>query len=223
VMFGQTMLTGARDRDNAALATLCEFAHKWAAARAYRHAVTLTSHIYESRDWQGKPLFTHLTWPTRLSYAPEPPHELRFGPPFKTEGGRQGGEEIEHLLKLPHDLPILLEIDNYGRASGPSAVCEAGYDEITGYAAKPAGERERFLQEYFFQIRNWKNAAGNNRVHLALPAYRCLCDALSLGEGTDGKPLPAVSFYSPFVEAGGEEKLQALLFTKARPPEGFPN
>lgn len=223
VMFGQTMLTGARDKDNAALATLCEFARKWATARAYRKAVTLTSHIYDSRDWQGKPLFTHLTWPTRLSYSPEAPFELRMGPPFKAEGGRQGGEEIEHLLKLPHDLPILLEIDNYGRASGPSAVCEAGYDEITGFAAKPQAERERFLEEYYFKVRNWKNATGNNRVHLALPGYRCLCDSISLGQGPDGNPLPAVSFYSPFAEAAGEERLEALLFAKARPPESFPN
>lgn len=222
IMFGQTMLTGNRDRGNASLASLCRFAKLWASRRAYRHAVTLTSHVLRDTDYpkappsKARPLFTHLTWPTRLSYRSDGPGGMAMGVGVMKTPTRQGGEEIEQLLQLSHDLPILLEIDNYGASNGPSPVCDEGYDEITGYAARPPADRAAFLRHYYTETRKWTNKAGRARVHLAVAGYRCLNRPLSLGVGPDGKPLPPVSFYSPYAEEGGEEETIADLFRGAR-------
>lgn len=215
IMFGQTVLTGARDTNNAALAALCRFARQWAAARAWRRAVTLTSHVFDGADYpkaplsRGRPLFTHLTWPTRLSCAPYSPYRLRMGPDIKRTATRQGGEEIAHLLTLPHDLPILLEIDNYGGGPG---VNEHNDDEITAFAAKPPQERREFLRRYYHECRTWTNAQGHRRVFLAMPGYRVLNRAVSLFTLPDGTPAPPVRYYIPFREAGGEEDLIRELF-----------
>lgn len=224
VMFGQAMLTGNRDRDNKSLNSLCAFARKWAAARGYRHAVTLTSHVIVDKDYpvsKGIPLFTHITWPTRLSYSDEHPFGMRLGPDAKSTKTRQGGEEIIQLLKLNHDLPILLEIDNYGMSPGPNPVCDAGYDEITAYASKPPKQRSEFLAYYYFESRKWRNKDGHARVHLAPTGWRCLCRAASLYTKPDGTPSDPVSFYSPYSESGGEESTIKALFDHARGPEAF--
>jgi hypothetical protein len=227
IMFGQTMMTGARDHDYAALYALTRFARAWAAERAYRGTVTLTSHVIEMPLWpaepaaERRPFFTHITWPTRLSTTDTNPFGMHFGPGVKAVNGRQGGAEIERLLAFPYDLPILLEVDNYGRTPGPSAVCEQGYDEITAFAAQPARARAGFLQHYYFASRGWLNAHGNPRVHLALVGNRCLNLSLSLGTDADGEPFPATSFYVPFAEMGGDEHAIAEALRYARSPEWF--
>ncbi len=84
IMFGQAMMTGARDHDNGALHALCSFARRWAAERAYRKTVLLTSHIIEPRDYpkaphpDAQPLFDLIKWPTRLSYTDEKPFGMHF-------------------------------------------------------------------------------------------------------------------------------------------------
>lgn len=227
VMFGQTMLTGRRDHDNKALHSICRFARRWAEARGYRNAVTLTSHVIYPADYpkspedKARPLFTHLTWPTRMSCTDKTPFGMRLGPDEKTEGLRQGGEEIVRLLQLPHDLPILLEIDNYGPTDGPSAVCDEGYDEITAYASRPPERRGEFLKHYYFESRKWRNREGRARVHFAPSGYRCLNKALSLRTLPDGQPSKPTSFYLPFREDGGEEEIIRALFRKARSPREF--
>ncbi|MHB1001885.1 MAG: hypothetical protein ACYC27_21810 [Armatimonadota bacterium] len=225
IMFGQTMLTGARDKDNSALNALCSFAKKWASARAYRHAVTLTSHVYNATDYpkspasKAKPLFTHLTWPSRLSYSEKPPYTIQFGPDVKATAKRQGGEEIIHLLSLPHDLPILIEIDNFG---GDPRINDFADDDITAYAAKTPVERRAFLKKYYFDSRKWKNADGNGRVHFALAGYRCLIRRISLYTLPNGDLSAPVNFYLPFREAGGEEDTIRELFKQARTSKDFP-
>lgn len=224
IMFGQTMLTGARDKDNAALHALCMYAKKWASARAYRHAVTLTSHVYNGVDYPKSPasksrsLFTHLTYPSRPSYSEKPPYTMQFGPDVKKTAKRYGGDEIIHLLSLRHDLPILIEIDNYG---GDPMINDFHDDDITAYARKTPIERRAFLRKYYFDSRKWKNAEGNGRVHLALPGYRCLIKNLSLYRLPDGAPSKPVSFYLPFREDGGEENTIRDLFAQARMPRDF--
>ena len=224
VMFGQTMLTGARDKDNAALNSICNFARRWAAARGYRKAVTLTSHVNRNTDYpksNGKPIFTHITWPSRLSVRNDEPLVLQFGPDVKAKGHRQSGEQIVGLLKLDHDLPILLEIDNYSRRNGPSAVCDEGYDEITGYAVQSPEQRSEFLKHYYFECRKWRDKDGNARVHLAMPGHRCLNVPVSLYTLENGEPSPPTSFYWPYKEEGGEEETIKELFQKARMPGEF--
>lgn len=224
IMFGQTMLTGARDKDNAALNALCKFAKKWASARAYRHAVTLTSHVYNGVDYpkspasKAKPLFTHLTWPSRPSYSEKPPYTMQFGPDVKKTAKRYGGDEIIHLLSLPHDLPILIEIDNYG---GDPQINDFQDDDITAYARKTPEERRAYLKRYYFDSRKWKNVDGNARVHFALPGYRCLIKSISLYTMPDGQPSKPVNFYVPFREDGGEEDTIRDLFAHARLPKEF--
>lgn len=221
IMWGQIMLTGARDVDNNAVHGLCEFARSWAAKRGYRHAVSLTSHINRPLDYpkeNGTPIFTHITWPTRLSYTSLTPFGMHFGAGVKATSARQGGEEIEGLLQLPHDLPILLEIDNYGRSFGPSTVCEEGWDEITAFAKKPAADRRAFLEYYYYEMRNWLNCDGKNRIHLAMPGIRSLNEPTSLGFDKHGIPLPAVNEYAPFAETGGDEATIKQLFEKAYNP-----
>lgn len=224
VMFGQTMLTGARDKDNSALNALCKFAKKWASARAYRRAVTLTSHVYNATDYpkspasKAKPLFTHLTWPTRLSYSEKPPYTIQFGPDVKATAKRQGGEEIIHLLSLPHDMPILLEIDNFG---GDPRINDFADDDITAYAAKTQVERRAFLEKYYFDSRKWRNAEGNGRVHFALPGYRGILRSVSLYTLPNGDLSKPVGAYLPFREDGGEEDTIRDLFDQARLPKDF--
>ncbi len=194
IMFGQTMLTGRRDKGNEALHNICSFARKWAALRGYRGAVTLSSHVIYPTDYptepedKARPLFTHLTWPTRLSYTSSSAIGMQFGPDIKPEGRRQGGGEIVRLLQLPHDLPILFEIDNYGPSKGPNGVCDQGYDEITAYSCKNPEQRAAFLRHYYAECRKWKNRDGNRRCFLAMPGVRCLNTPVSLCITAEGKP-----------------------------------
>ena len=227
VMFGQSMMTGARDTGHRALHALTRFASQWADRRAYRGAVALTSHVIEIPTWpvpetgQARPLYTHVTWPMRLSYTDEEPFGMHFGPEAKATPNRQGGEEIVRLLQLPGDLPILLEIDNYGKNAGPSTVCDEGYDEITAFAAKPPKDRCAFLEHYYFASRDWRNSEGHGRVHIALPGNRVINVPLSLANDAEGKPLPPVRAYKPFAENGGDEAIIGELFKQARTPENF--
>jgi hypothetical protein len=221
IMFGQSMMTGARDAGHAALHALCQFAKTWAGERAYRRAVTLSSHVIEQTEFEGQPVYTHVTWPTRLSYTDETPFGMWFGPEAEATATRQGGAEIVKQLALPIDLPILLEIDNYGRGFGPSAVADEGWDEITGFAKKTPEERAAFLRHYYFAVREWENRYGNRRVHLALPGNRPIHEATVLGPGPEGEPAPATSYYVPYREFGGDEEVIAGLFEHARNPEDF--
>lgn len=224
IMFGQTMLTGARDIGNEALHNICEFAKRWAGLRGYRGAVALSSHVIYPTDYpktpedKARPLFTHLTWPTRLSYTQKNAMGMHFGPDAKEEGRRQGGGEIVRLLQLPHDLPILLEIDNYGPSKGPNAVCDQGYDEITAYAAKNPEQRAAFLRYYYAECRKWKNRDNMCRTYLALPGYRCLTMQLSQCTLEDGTPSKPTSWYLPYREDGGEEETMRELFVGAPLP-----
>jgi hypothetical protein len=227
IMFGQAMMTGARDTDNGALHALCAFANRWAAERAYRKAVVLTSHIIEPRDYpkaphpDARPLFTHITWPTRMSYTELQPFGMHFGPDAVATETRQGGEEIIRQLELHGDLPILLEIDNYGKTFGPSSVADEGWDEITAYAMKPAADRRAFLRHYYFASRDWKDREGRSRVHIALPGKRYIHAPASLDTDADGNPLPPVSIYVPYRENGGDEEVIVELFREARGTEAF--
>ena len=223
IMWGQTMMTGTRDYDHAASSGLCEFARQWANARGYRKAMTLTSHV--NRAWNyptnsSNPVFTHLTWPTRMSYTTNIGFGMQFGVGVPASPPQQGGQEIEAILQLPSDLPILLEIDNYG--PGSPWVCDQGWDEITAFAQKPAADRRAFLDHYYYAMRNWTNSAGNNRIHFALPSLRPLNVGTSLGVDTNNVPFPALGLYEPYREVGGDEEKIRELFLSARLPAYFP-
>ena len=223
IMWGQIMMTGTRDYDHAASYGLCEFARQWANARGYRQAMTLTSHV--NRDWNfptnsSNPVFTHLTWPTRMSYTTNTGFGMQFGVGVAAAPPQQGGQEIEAILQLSGDLPILLEIDNY--APGQTIVCNEGWDEITAFARKPAADRRAFLDHYYYAMRNWTNSAGNNRIHFALPSLRPLNVATSLGVDTNNVPFPTLGLYEPYREVGGDEEKIRELFQNARLPSYFP-
>ena len=227
IMFGQAGLTGKRDTGNMALNNICEFAKKWAAARAYRRAITLSSHVLKPTDYASspsekpKPLLTHYTFPSQLVYTNETPIGMEFGPYRKTGERRHNPKQVAMQLELPNDLPVLLELDNSGRANGPSPVCDEGYDDITAYANKNPEQRRAFLQKFYFECRKWRNADGNGRVHFALPGYRCLNVALSLHVLETGERSKPTSYYIPYKEDGGEELIIKELFKKARSPEDF--
>jgi hypothetical protein len=223
IMWGQIMLTGTRDYDHAASYGLCEFSRQWANARGYRRAMTLTSHV--NRTWNyptnsSNPVFTHLTWPTRMRYTTNAGFGMQFGIGVPASPPQQGGQEIEAILQLPGDLPILLEIDNYG--PGEKWVCDQGWDEITAFARKPAADRRAFLDHYYYAMRNWTNSAGNNRIHFALPSLRPLNVATSLGVDTNNVPFSALGLYEPYREVGGDEDKIRELFLNARLPAYFP-
>ena len=143
---------------------------------------------------------------------------LQFGPDAKAEGRRQGGREITRLLQLPHDLPTLLEIDNYGPSKGPNAVCDQGYDEITAYANKNPEQRAAFLRYYYAECRKWRNRDGNARTYLAMPGYRPLSTQISQCTTGEGKPSKPTSWYLPYREDGGEEETIRELFAGAPLP-----
>ena len=227
ILFGQAGLTGKRDTGNISMNNICEFAKKWAAARAYRHAVTLSSHVLNPPEYSSspnekpKPLYTHLSFPTRMIYTNDTPIGMMFSPYLEASGRRQGGKQLLRVLNLPHDLPILLEIDNYAPTKGPSPVCDEGYDEITAYANKNREQRAAFLQKYYFMSRQWCNVDGNARMHFALPGYRCMNAALSLHVLETGERSKPTSCYLPYKEDGGEEVMIKELFKMARNPEDF--
>jgi len=150
----------------------------------------------------------------------KPPYTIQFGPNVKKTAKRYGGDEISRLLSLPHDLPILIEIDNYG---GDSMINDFNDDDITAYARKTPVERRAFLRKYYFESRTWANIEGNKRVHFALPGYRCLLQALSLHKLPNGEPSQPTRFYLPYREDGGEEDIIRELFAKARFPKDFIN
>ena len=226
IMFGQAGLTGKRDTGNVSLNNIIKFAKKWAAARAYRRALTLSSHVMKPTDYASspsekpKPLLTHYTFPTRMRYTDKTPIGMEFSPYLQAEGRRHGGKQVALQLEFPHDLPVLLEIDNYGATSPPN-VCDETYDEITAYANKNPEQRAGFLEKFYFESRKWPNVDGNARVHFALPGYRYLHVAISLHvleTGERSKPSP---YYMPYKEDGGEELMIKELFKKARNPEDF--
>jgi hypothetical protein len=226
VLFGQAMLTGARDTDNGAMHSLCNFAKKWTAARGYRQAVALSSHVFrvweypKSQPDKAQPLFTHLSWPTRLSYTDKTPSGMQFSPDVQPVGKRHGGKELKLVMELPHDQPVLFEIDNYGMSEAKE-VCDEGYDEITAFANKSPKQRSEFLKHYYYECRKWRNKDGGARVHLALTGYRWLCAQVSLYQLPNGEPSKPVGIYVPYKEDGGEETTIAELFRSARSPADF--
>ena len=223
IMWGQMMMTGTRDYDHAASYGLFQFAREWAAIRGYRRAMTLTSHVNQTWNYptnSSNPLFTHLTWPTRMSYTTNTSFGMQFGVGVPASPPQQGGQEIEAILQVPGDLPILLEIDNYG--PGQQLVCDQGWDEITAFARKPAADRRAFLDHYYYAMRDWTNSAGNNRIHFALPSLRPLNVATSLGVDTNNVPFSALGLYEPYREVGGDEDKIRELFLNARLPAYFP-
>lgn len=226
IMFGQAGLTGKRDTGNVALNNICEFAKKWAAARAYRHALTLSSHVLKPTDYAAspnekpKPLLTHYTFPTRMIYTDTPRIGMMFSPYLKASGRRQGGKQVAMQLAFPHDLPVLLEIDNYGPTAPPN-VCDEGYDEIVAYSNKNPEQRAAFLKRYYFACRKWPNVDGNARVHFAMPGSRYLYAPISLFVLENGERSKPTSTYLPYKEEGGEEETIRELFQRARNPEDF--
>lgn len=197
IMFGQIGLVGKRDKDFACTYAMTQFAKKHASARAYRHAVFLSSH-HRQVDHRGKPIFTHLTWPSRLFYSDRVPFGMECGLNAPVDGQHKTVQEFRQLLNTPHDLPILIEIDNYGASAPKSSYsCSPeGDDEITAYMKKPHSARAEFLRHYYSEFLTYQNACGKTgRVHLAPSGERC--------------------GYLPYKENDGEEEIVKALFRNA--------
>ena len=146
IMFGQIGMVGKRDKGYACTHAMAEFAKQYAAGRGYRHAVFLSTHLSQA-DYKGKPIFTHMTWPSRLFYTDRYPFGMECGLNAPEDGVHKCVKEYRALLNTPHDLPILIEIDNYGRVPpGTGYACTPeGDDEITAYMQKPTSARAAFL------------------------------------------------------------------------------
>ena len=195
VLFGQIGLTGRRDKGWACAHALAEFAKRYAAKRAYRRAVFLSSHHHQV-DYRGKPILTHLSWPSRLFYSSRFRHGMECGLYATEDGQHPARREFLRLLNAPHDLPILIEIDNYGNV-GPKhmyAASPEGDDEITAYNKKPTWARAAFLRQYYFEVQAYENPLGNRRFRFA----------------PSGSRPP----YSPYKEDGGEEETIRELFRR---------
>ena len=199
IFFGQMGLVGRRDRANGweCAHALTEFAKRYAVARAYRHAVFLSTHLWQV-DYKGKPIYTHLTWPSRLFYNDKFRHGMISGLDAPIDGQHKCRQEFTRLLNAPADLPILIEIDNYGKMpkDHSTAADPEGNDEITAYSLKPFWARAAFLRQYYFEFQTYKNAAGKCRMHLAPSGWR--------------EP------YIPYSEAGGDEYTIKALFKTAK-------
>jgi hypothetical protein len=198
IMFGQIGLVGKRDKDFACTYAMTQFAKKYAAARAYRHAAFLSSH-HRQVDHKGKPILTHLTWPSRLFYTDRVRFGMECGLNAPVDGQHKCVQEFRQLLNTPHDIPILIEIDNYGASAPTSAyACNPeGDDEITAYMKKPHWARAEFLRHYYSEFLTYENACGKTgRVHLAPSGDRC--------------------GYLPYKEADGEEEIVKALFRTAK-------
>jgi len=201
IMLGQINLTGKNDDGNEVLYALSRFAKRWAALRAYRRAIFFTSHSFVE-DYNGQPLFTHLTWPSRLRYdhGGGEGQPMVMGPdiPHTAYSSDRARADMLDILAAPHDLPILFEIDNYGCHPGSEeAVNLAGHDEIGGYRFNTKANRVAFLNRYYAEAQTWRNATGNTRAHLAPSGTRSGC-----GGG-----------YNPYKEHGGEEETIRNLFS----------
>lgn len=202
IFFGQIGLTGARDTGNECTWELCQFAKRIAAARAYRHAVFLSTHHY-CVPYKGQlspdspTIFTHMTWPSRMFYSSNHDFGMECGLNATEDGQHRTRGEFQMLLKPPTDLPILIEIDNYGPVAKDSSIAAdpEGDDEITAYMKKPHSAREGFLRYYYHEFQTYKNKLGKCRVHLAPSGERC--------------------GYMPYAENGGEEDVIKELFREA--------
>ena len=203
IFFGQYGLVGSRDAGSECVYELAQFAKRLAAARAYRNAVFLSTHHY-CVPYKGQlapdspTIFTHMTWPSRLFYSSKFGHGMECGLYAAQDGQHRTAGEFNMLVKKPpFDLPILIEIDNYGQVSpGSPIACNAeGDDEITAYMKKPHSARAAFLRHYYHEFQTYRNKVGKRRVHLAPSGER-------MG-------------YMPYKEAGGEEEVIKELFNEA--------
>lgn len=202
VFFGQFGLTGHRDVDNACMWEMAQFCKRYAAARAYRRSVFLSTHHYciaykGQLDPDSPTIFTHMTWPSRLFYSDKHGFGMECGLNAAEDGKHRTRGEFQMLLTPPFDLPVLIEIDNYGNVGPDSPIaCDSqGNDEITAYRNKPASDRAAFLRYYTREFQTYKNKRGKCRVHLAPSGERC--------------------GYMPYKEHGGEEETIKELFKEA--------
>jgi hypothetical protein len=127
------------------------------------------------------------------------PFGIECGLNAPVDGQHKCVQEYRQLLNTPHDLPILIEIDNYGQSAPASAyACDPeGDDEITAYMKKPHWARAEFLRHYYSEFLSYQNACGKTgRVHLAPSGERC--------------------GYLPYKENAGEEEIIKALFGTAR-------
>ena len=198
IFFGQIGLTGARDKDNECTYEMAQFAKRVAAARAYRHAVFLSTHHY-CVPYKDQPIYTHMTWPSRMFYSNKQPFGMETGLNATDDGQHRTAAELHMVIKKPpFDLPILIEIDNYGKMPPTSSIaCDSeGNDEITAYMKKPPSDRAAFLRYYYHEFLTYTNKLGKvGRVHLAPSGERC--------------------GYMPYKELGGEEDVIKELFAEA--------
>jgi len=100
------------------------------------------------------------------------------------DGQHRTRGEFQMLLKCPFDLPILIEIDNYGKMPpGSSIACNSeGDDEITAYMKKPRAAREAFLRHYYAEFRTYKGYDQGLKVG---PYYFGYLNDLALGNWVD--------------------------------------
>ena len=204
IFFGQFGLTGARDSGNEVLWEMTQFAKRLAAARGYRRAVFLSTHHYcipykGQLDPNSPTIFTHMTWPSRLFYSDKNEFGMETGLNATDDGQHRTAAEFYMLVKKPpFDLPILIEIDNYGQVAKGSSIAAdpEGDDEITAYMKKPHSDRVAFLRYYYHEIQTYTNKLGKQgRVHLAPSGERC--------------------GYIPYKENEGEENVIKELFAEA--------
>jgi len=204
IFFGQYELVGARDEGSECLWELTQFAKRLAAARGYRHAVFLSTHhycvAYKGQLSPDSPtIFTHMTWPSRLFYSSKHDFGMETGLNATNDGQHRTAAELQMVVKKPpFDLPVLIEIDNYGPSPpGSPIACNAeGDDEITAYKKKPHSARSAFLKYYYNEFQTYTNKRGRSgRVHLAPSGER-------MG-------------YMPYNEQNGEEETIKELFRQA--------
>lgn len=206
IMFGGLELTGVRDAaaGNECMYELSQFCKRLAASRAYRRAVFMSTHHYcVAYKGQLEPdspkIFTHMTWPSRMFYSSKFNHGMETGLNATDDGQHRTAAELQMVIKKPpFDLPVLIEIDNYGPSAptSPIACNPEGDDEITAYKKKPAWARAAFLRQYYHEFQTYTNKRGKSgRVHL-LPS----------GERMG---------YLPYKEADGDEEVIKELFAEA--------
>ena len=207
IMFGGLEITGASDfaSGNECMYELSQFSKRIAAARAYRRGVFLSTHHYfvpYKDNWDPDTptkIFTHMTWPSRMFYSKKFNHGMESGLYATEDGQHRTAAEFNMVVKKPPlDLPVLIEIDNYGpqRPDSPIACNTDGDDEINAYKKKPSWARAAFLRQYYHEFLTYTNKLGRSgRVHLAPSGER-------MG-------------YMPYKETGGEEEVIKELFAEA--------
>jgi hypothetical protein len=204
IFFGQYDLVGSRDTGSECLWELTQFTKRLAAERGYRHAVFLSTHhycvAYKGQLSPDSPtIFTHMTWPSRMFYSSKHEFGMETGLNATVDGQHRTAAELNMVIKKPpFDLPVLIEIDNYGpSAPGSPLACNSeGDDEITAYKKKPHSARVGFLKYYCREFQTYTNKRGKSgRVHLAPSGER-------MG-------------YMPYREQDGEEETIKELFTQA--------